>query len=136
VSDKDYGDGPVAEDHPHRNRYNAAVDWWITQGEMELSNRVPGDAAVNYPIELQVVHEQRRRTLTAHVSHGETLQIDAERVDRRVCANCQQRFSRSLQACSRCRVVYYCSRDCQQAHWRAHRPNCRSQIDVLRQRHS
>ncbi|KAK4116597.1 hypothetical protein N656DRAFT_701743 [Canariomyces notabilis] len=32
--------------------------------------------------------------------------------------------SPSLQRCSRCRTISYCSRDCQVAHWSVHKPAC------------
>lgn len=38
------------------------------------------------------------------------------------CQHCGQ--SAGLQKCSRCLVAAYCSRDCQRAHWRQHKPAC------------
>ena len=28
--------------------------------------------------------------------------------------------------CSRCKQVWYCSRECQKAHWKVHKPDCRA----------
>ena len=47
----------------------------------------------------------------------------------RCCANCAtpcgQKGSNGLKACSRCRLVYYCSRDCQGADWKnGHNRSC------------
>jgi hypothetical protein len=33
----------------------------------------------------------------------------------------------SFQSCSRCAIVCYCSRDCQKAHWKQHKPECGEQ---------
>lgn len=33
-----------------------------------------------------------------------------------------------LMACSRCRKVLYCSRDCQKAHWKVHKASCATKI--------
>uniref|UniRef100_A0A383W4U2 MYND-type domain-containing protein n=1 Tax=Tetradesmus obliquus TaxID=3088 RepID=A0A383W4U2_TETOB len=46
------------------------------------------------------------------------------------CANCKalQRSDGSggrLLACSACGCVFYCSKDCQKAHWREHKPQCK-----------
>ncbi len=30
----------------------------------------------------------------------------------------------ALRKCTRCTVVYYCSKDCQKRHWKEHRPRC------------
>lgn len=45
----------------------------------------------------------------------------------RVCGRCLMfRLGRgNMRRCSSCRQVYYCSKDCQGADWRAHRPACR-----------
>lgn len=40
------------------------------------------------------------------------------------CSACG-RDSVGLRACSRCRAVHYCSRECQVAHWPQHKRNCR-----------
>jgi TPR repeat protein len=31
--------------------------------------------------------------------------------------------------CSRCRLVYYCSRDCQRADWKVHKPKCNATVE-------
>jgi len=42
--------------------------------------------------------------------------------DKRECANCgagtDDRSDLSLKACSRCKLVYYCSEPCQRQHWK------------------
>ena len=134
---EDHPNGPVPEDHPHYNRWVAARDWWVEQAELEIADRLTavGDFEARYPIEITAVQEGRRRTNTATFIHGEGLMVSAGRVDRRRCANCDQTFDRALRACARCKVVYYCSRECQRADWRSHKNVCRDPMDSLRQRH-
>jgi hypothetical protein len=45
---------------------------------------------------------------------------------RQTCANCQQQESEvdTFPRCSRCKVVYYCSSQCQRQAWTAHAPTC------------
>jgi MYND finger/Ankyrin repeats (3 copies) len=45
------------------------------------------------------------------------------------CSFCEKTDGK-LRACSVCHSVLYCSRDCQRAHWQAHKPNCLSPSDV------
>ncbi len=40
----------------------------------------------------------------------------------RACANCKK--AESLQQCSRCKCVFYCSKDCQKKHWHKHKTIC------------
>ncbi|KAI0648661.1 hypothetical protein C8Q79DRAFT_904985, partial [Trametes meyenii] len=41
------------------------------------------------------------------------------------CDNCfASKQERTLLACSECKSALYCSRECQKAHWRAHKPLC------------
>jgi hypothetical protein len=43
------------------------------------------------------------------------------------CAICEKSArldGSSLQHCSRCKSVYYCSKDCQKIHWPAHKRGC------------
>ncbi|KAH6896247.1 hypothetical protein BKA70DRAFT_395797 [Coprinopsis sp. MPI-PUGE-AT-0042] len=46
------------------------------------------------------------------------------------CANLQdtgsvQCVNRGDKACSKCRLVSYCSKECQQAHWKLHKSDCK-----------
>lgn len=41
------------------------------------------------------------------------------------CAHCGQPVGRS-NCCSRCHTTYYCGRECQRAHWKIHKSECRS----------
>jgi ankyrin repeat protein len=52
------------------------------------------------------------------------LRLPAEK--RRRCAHCDTTTSEKLQKCSACRRVYYCNRECQVAHWKRHKPACKS----------
>jgi hypothetical protein len=49
------------------------------------------------------------------------------RVPREPCARCGA--GRSMHRCAGCMRVSYCGRECQQAHWRAHKPACRAARD-------
>ena len=48
----------------------------------------------------------------------------AEKVeDRSCCENCEA--DDPHQTCSACLVAKYCSKDCQKAHWKSHKPHCK-----------
>jgi hypothetical protein len=43
------------------------------------------------------------------------------------CANCHepsQKGKNKLSACAKCRVVFYCHRECQKKHWKTHKKHC------------
>ncbi|KAF9562458.1 hypothetical protein CPC08DRAFT_633992 [Agrocybe pediades] len=40
------------------------------------------------------------------------------------CANCGKPGNPTLQVCSSCKAVKYCSKSCQKAHWKIHKPQC------------
>jgi ankyrin repeat protein len=44
---------------------------------------------------------------------------------RRRCEQCDTTTSEKMQKCSVCRMVYYCNRECQVAHWKRHTPVCK-----------
>lgn len=52
-----------------------------------------------------------------------------------VCARCRSPATPAtpLKMCSRCRVAWYCSKDCQTAHWPTHRAACVKAAPVARQ---
>lgn len=43
------------------------------------------------------------------------------------CARCQQPLTAPKQ-CSKCKTTTYCGRECQKAHWKSHKANCRASV--------
>lgn len=52
----------------------------------------------------------------------------------RFCGNCPAIYepgdcskdNKRMMSCSACKDVFYCSKDCQRAHWKAHKPHCKA----------
>ncbi|KAG8165831.1 hypothetical protein KVR01_004383 [Diaporthe batatas] len=40
------------------------------------------------------------------------------------CGKIQADLGEALNRCARCKVASYCNKDCQKAHWKAHKPSC------------
>ena len=59
-----------------------------------------------------------------------TLEVEAERIAVYGCATCGGKGK--LFVCSRCRLLVYCSVECQRAHWGAHKPTCNEIAKVER----
>jgi hypothetical protein len=55
---------------------------------------------------------------------GKGLSLKAECVARAGCAATGCASEEASSVCSRCQAVWYCSRDCQRADWKAHKPAC------------
>ena len=56
--------------------------------------------------------------------------VDCQFAERRCCC-CgiwQTSTENKLNRCSRCRLVYYCSKECQREDWMAHKPNCKKML--------
>mmetsp|Transcript_5760 Transcript_5760/g.8772 ORF Transcript_5760/g.8772 Transcript_5760/m.8772 type:complete len:523 (+) Transcript_5760:52-1620(+) len=54
---------------------------------------------------------------------GGTVQVKRSQIEYCACEKC---FKMGEKKCSKCLVVYYCSRDCQVAHWKVHKKVCTS----------
>ncbi|CAH1776346.1 unnamed protein product, partial [Owenia fusiformis] len=46
-----------------------------------------------------------------------------------VCAKCEK-FKNAMKICTRCRLVYYCGRDCQITDWARHKVTCNSNLQL------
>lgn len=40
------------------------------------------------------------------------------------CAACATALTGGAPICASCRVVHYCNRECQRAHWKVHKQTC------------
>ena len=59
-----------------------------------------------------------------------TSSFDEKGYRRTMCRNCNKaeadpNFQKSLKACSRCKQIFYCSRECQTMDWKVHRHHCK-----------
>ncbi len=63
---------------------------------------------------------QERRNMLSEVEESQGFNL----VDREsyFCRNCRKRDN--LQFCARCKVIAYCSKSCQKAHWPTHKKSC------------
>ena len=57
---------------------------------------------------------------------GKELSLKLESVARAGCAAAGCASEDAISACSRCQAVRCCSRECQRADWKAHKPACAS----------
>lgn len=62
-----------------------------------------------------------RRTIRQNGQRAVARALEA----RHGCEHCGRASSAALLACTGCRAVEYCSRDCQKAAWKLHKPSCR-----------
>lgn len=49
-------------------------------------------------------------------------------VDKDECSGCHRRAAaddEGFKCCSKCKLAYYCSKDCQVSHWKSHKANCK-----------
>ena len=50
--------------------------------------------------------------------------IISRQMDEKVCCAACKKMAENLKRCSRCRVVFYCSVECQRGHWGQHKSTC------------
>ena len=67
----------------------------------------------------QIVERLEARMHLASLLNGEEVADDEEQLACEHCGNFGE-----LKRCSRCKIVYYCSVECQRTHWKSHRSNC------------
>ena len=73
--------------------------------------------------------EEKHITCADDMNNLHITSTEAEEVD--VCANCGKEDSDGLKACTACKMVKYCNRDCQIAHRPQHKKACRKRAAEL-----
>jgi len=68
--------------------------------------------------------------------NGDDDNNNKEHIPPDICANCAncgkgEESSNSLKTCTACKLVKYCSRDCQVAHWPQHKKECKKKAAEL-----
>ena len=64
--------------------------------------------------------------LAGHDAHSPVMDGFVEFMKRKRCRQCGN--VADTQACSRCKSVTYCSRECQKKHWKLHKPDCKTAV--------
>lgn len=57
--------------------------------------------------------------------------LDIRRCSNENCNNFEKKNTPKFKKCSKCCVAYYCSAECQKAHWKAHKPLCKPVVTTL-----
>jgi hypothetical protein len=68
--------------------------------------------------------DARAGRYTVELDDGKELSLKAECVARAGCAAAGCASEEASSVCARCQAVRYCSRECQRADWRVHKPAC------------
>jgi hypothetical protein len=71
-----------------------------------------------------VSFDARTSRYAVSLDDGKELSLKAECVARAGCASAGCASEEASSVCSRCQVVWYCSRECQRTDWKAHKPVC------------
>lgn len=103
------GQIPLELVSPTSEIFNLCMDLAFAQASSQLDNPADTDEIESAP-----------QLRTDSVSTNTTEQLLTEKS----CANCAKKSCINL--CGRCKKVYYCSADCQKAHWNVHKRCCKA----------
>lgn len=80
-------------------------------------------------LELALSHDMQQSFARTRVRGGNRLHAMAASQCKRSCELCgvAEEVRGDYKACGRCRNAFYCSREHQEAHWSAHKPDCKRQ---------
>ena len=97
---------------------NNEMDWTLTQFEMKhrLTSDQMDEACSG------------SKSVASSIATGGT--EDLLKAGAAACAKCN-RADKKMKLCSKCRMMTYCSAECQKADWKKHKPNCAIIAQVL-----
>jgi hypothetical protein len=84
---------------------------------------VPSPTPFSYPFCWNVLESDIKNAEKKYGLISDT--VGAVRIVRK-CGNNNCSASRGCKRCSRCRSIYYCSRECQEKDWVNHKPKCKA----------
>lgn len=96
------------------NGHKAVVRLLLKHGAKELP--ISGGGVTVTPSEFVNIASRVERTAE--------MRDLAEYMNRKHCKQCDKLAD--TKACSRCKSVQYCSRECQKKHWKVHKPDCKT----------
>ena len=115
---------------PQQGLPAAVVDQlnYVNSKHQELAEKVGPAQAMSYVLGLQ--EKQQRELLRDLLQLGQVLLVEVPCTlgcSNPACVNVsgESEVSTSNKACTGCKVVYYCSRECQVAHWKVHKTLCK-----------
>jgi hypothetical protein len=106
-------------------QYDAVVEqikYWKEAKTTEFSLTEDDD---QLDVEIVCLTDNLRRNKYFGKSH--VAKIKAERW----CSNCGKQCNERLLTCGRCKSAFYCSKDCQTAHWREHKRRCKAPVSLV-----
>lgn len=76
------------------------------------------------------------RKAKKNVSKDTNICLEDNPYNEKVCGHCGyheiylQSLSKTLKLCGECKMVFYCSSDCQQKAWKLHKPHCKVYVKL------
>ena len=96
----------------------------LSAGTRVLVQRLVAKPEHNGKRALVVSFDARSGRYCVALDDGKELSLKAECVAKAGCAAVGCRSEEASSVCARCQAVRYCSRECQRADWKAHKPAC------------
>ncbi len=96
----------------------------LLDGTRVLVQRLVAKPELNGKCARVVSFDVRTGRYAVALDDGKELSLKAECVAQAGCTEAECASEEASNVCARCQAVRYCSRECQRADWKAHKPVC------------
>jgi hypothetical protein len=105
----------------------------VTQdAEMSAMNRAVATAAMASG-QSHVPGPEMQRIYDQYVAPPPSAERAKVAGDSRTCSYCQKSSAEKLNQCARCKKQYYCTKECQKKHWKAHKADCQAVKELTKE---